>query len=67
MPIYQKKNKEGKILKDTKGNSWYYRCYYIDIYGNKKQRESKKFKSKGDAIKAEADFLASIKNVRRKC
>lgn len=62
MPVYQKKDKEGKILKDTKGNSWYYRCYYIDIYGNKKQRESKKFKSKGEAIKAEAEFLTSIKN-----
>lgn len=37
MPIYQKKDKNGKVIKDAKGNSWYYRCYYNDIYGNRKQ------------------------------
>jgi|GEM_PF-6716857 len=57
MPVYQKKNKEGKILKDTKGNSWYYKCYYTDVYGNRKQRLSKLYKLSKDAKEAERMFL----------
>ncbi len=57
MPVYQKKNKDGKILKDTKGNSWYYKCYYTDVYGNRKQRLSKLYKLSKDAKEAERMFL----------
>ena len=37
MPVYQEKNKN-KLTKD--GRSWYYRCYYTDIYGIRKQKIS---------------------------
>lgn len=57
MPVYQKKDKNGKILKNTKGNSWYYKCYYTDIYGNRKQRLSKLYKLSKDAKEAERVFL----------
>ncbi len=32
MPAYQEKNKD-KWTKD--GRSWYFRCYYTDMYGGK--------------------------------
>ena len=59
MPVYQEKNKN-KLPKN--GNSWYFRCYYIDIYGNKKQMQSKMYKSKTIAKDEELKFLTSIKN-----
>ena len=60
MPVYQKKDKNGKVIKDTKGNSWYYRCYYSDMYGNRKQRESKLYSTKGQAQEEERKFLLKI-------
>lgn len=57
MPFYQDKNKDGNIIKDSKGNSWYYRCYYTDLYGNRKQKKSRKFKTKTEAQIAERTFL----------
>ncbi len=60
MPVYQKKDKNGKVIKDTKGNSWYYRCYYTDMYGNRKQRESKLYCTKSQAQEEERIFLSSI-------
>lgn len=62
MPVYQKKYKNGKAIKDTKGNSWYYRCYYTDMYGNRKQRESKLYSTKGQAQEEERIFLSTIVN-----
>lgn len=61
MAVYQKKDKNGKVLKDTKGNSWYYRCYYTDMYGVRKQRKSKLYETKGKAQEEERLFLQSIK------
>lgn len=41
MPIYKKKDKNGKIMKNGKGiELWYFRDYYTDIYGNRKQYKS---------------------------
>ena len=60
MPVYQKKDKNGKVIKDKKGNSWYYRCYYNDMYGNRKQRESKLYSTKGQAQEEERKFLLKI-------
>ena len=60
MPVYQKKDKNGKVIKDTKGNSWYYRCYYSDMYGNRKQRESKLYSTKGQAQEEERMFLSNL-------
>ena len=51
MPIY----KSNKKTKD--GRTWYYRCYYTDIYGNRKQKESKLYATKREAIDAEITFL----------
>lgn len=54
MPVYQEKDKN-KITKN--GNTWYYRCYYTDKYGKRKQKESKKYATKKEAQIAERDFL----------
>ena len=59
MPVYQEKNKN-KLPKN--GYSWYFRCYYTDLYGNKKQMQSKMYKSKTIAKEEELKFLTSIKN-----
>ncbi len=45
------------------GRSWYYRTYYTDLKGKKKQKKSKKFITKKEAIQAERDFLNSIKDL----
>ncbi len=57
MPQYQEKSKK-KWTKD--GHSWYYRCYYTDMYGNRKQKESEKFFTKKEAKDAEMEFLRKI-------
>ncbi len=61
MPVYQKKDKNGKAIKDTKGNSWYYRCYYTDMYGKRKQTKSRLYPTKSIASDEEHDFLRKIK------
>lgn len=58
MPIYRKEKSEW--TKD--GRSYYFRCYYTDIYGNKKQKESKLYKTRPEAKDAEAEFLIKIKS-----
>lgn len=58
MPQYQEKNKN-KLPKS--GYSWYYRCYYTDMYGNRKQKQSKMYPSKTLAKDAEMEFLRKIK------
>ena len=57
MTVYQEKNKN-KLTKD--GRSWYFRCYYTDGYGNRKQKESKKYFTKKEALDAEREFLNSL-------
>lgn len=52
MPIYRSDNP----TKD--GRSWYYRCFYENIYGERKQRKSKKYKLKSEAQEAERLFLS---------
>ena len=54
MPVYQEKDKK-KWTKD--GRSWYYKCYYINIYGNSKRKVSKLYKTKKEAQEAERKFL----------
>lgn len=61
MAVYQRKDKNGKVIKDTKGNSWYYRCYFTDRYGNRKQTKSRLYPTKGIASDEEHEFLRSIK------
>ena len=59
MAIYQEKNKK-KWTKD--GRSWYFRVYYTDIYGNRKQKVSKLYMRKPLAREAERNFLNNIEN-----
>lgn len=61
MAVYQRKDKDGKVIKDAKGNSWYYRCYFTDRYGNRKQTKSRLYPTKGMASDEEYDFLRKIK------
>lgn len=57
MAVYQEKN-EKKWTKD--GRKWYFRCYYTDEYGKRKQKESKLFSKKAEAQEAEREFLNKI-------
>lgn len=59
MPVYQEKNKK-KLPKS--GYSWYFRCYYTDMYGNRKQKQSKMYVSKTIAKDEERKFLNDVKN-----
>lgn len=55
MPVYKSKTEK------TKDNKiWYFKCNYRDIYGNIKQKKSKKYTTKEEATKEEAKFLLSI-------
>lgn len=55
MPVYKTKTEK------TKDNKiWYFKCNYRDIYGNIKQKKSKKFSTKDEATKEEAKFLLTV-------
>ena len=58
MAIIEEKNPK-KWTKD--GRKWYFDVYYTDMYGNRKEKKSKLFKSKPQARKAETDFLLEIR------
>lgn len=59
MPAYQKKDKNGKVIytKTNGKRSWYFRCYYTDIYGNRKQRNQGHYFSQKEALEEERKFL----------
>lgn len=61
MAIYKSNDEK---TKDNK--KWYFKCTYHDIYGNAKQKKSKKFLTKEEAIKEEAKFLLSIGEAKQK-
>lgn len=51
MPVYKTKTEK------TKDNKiWYFKCNYKDIYGNIKQKKSKKYATRDEALKEEAKF-----------
>lgn len=56
MPVYREKKE--KWTKD--GKSYAFRCYYTDMYGNRKQKESKLYKLKSEAKEAERKFLEEV-------
>ena len=60
MPVYQEKDKS-KWTKD--GRSYYFRCYYTDKYGKRKQKISKLFKTKSECKLAENNFLVLIHKI----
>jgi hypothetical protein len=55
MPIYKSKNptKSGKIF--------FFKVYYKDAFGNKKQKSSRLYEKKSEARDAELKFLAELK------
>lgn len=62
-----KKTKEEYNRETCKGTKcWYFKCTYKDIYGNTKPKKSKKFATKEEARKAEAEFLVNNDNKERK-
>ena len=58
MAVYQETDKN-KITKD--GRKWYFRLYYVDMYGHKKQKNSKMYMTKTEAKDAESQFRISIR------
>ena len=54
MPVYNEKNKN-KWTK--KGEHYYFRCYYVDSYGKRRQKQSKMYMSSALAKEAERKFL----------
>lgn len=57
MAIIKEKNAK-KWTKD--GRSWYFDVYYTDMYGNRKEKKSKYYKSKKIAAQEEQIFLTTI-------
>lgn len=57
MAIYQEKDKQ-KWTKDNR--SWYYICYYKNLYGENKRKKSKLFKTKKEAAEEERIFLNQV-------
>lgn len=60
MAIYQDKDKKGNIIKTLDGRSWFFRVYYTDKYGNRKQKNGQKYFKKSEAQEAERKFLSQI-------
>ncbi|HIQ91048.1 MAG TPA: site-specific integrase [Candidatus Coprosoma intestinipullorum] len=56
MAVIQQKDKN-KWTKD--GRSWYFDVYYIDMYGNRKEKKSKYYKLRKEAKNAEMEFLSN--------
>lgn len=57
MPVYEEKDRS-KWTKD--GRKFYFRTPYTDMYGKRKQKNSKMYKSRPAAKKAEDEFLLSV-------
>ena len=60
MAVMQLKDKNNKPIKTKDGRSWYFKVYYNDLSGNRKQYKSKKYVSKKDAQDSERLFLISL-------
>ena len=55
MPVYKN---ESRKTKD--GRKWFFKCQYIDLFGNTKTQVSKMYATKEEATKEEAKFRLSI-------
>lgn len=64
MAVYQRKDANGKIEKNRNGDSWWFRCYYTDMYGHRKQKNSQRYPTKTLAQEAERDFLNNINKIQ---
>ena len=50
------------VYKDEKRNSWYFAVNYNDLFGNRKQKRKRGFKTKKEAVNAEREFLNFLNN-----
>lgn len=50
------------VYNDEARKTWYYKVRYKDMYGRNKQKLKRGFKKRREAILAEAEFVASIKD-----
>lgn len=50
------------VYKDKERKTWYFKVWYTNLYGEKKQKMGRGFAKRGGAILAEANFLASLKD-----
>lgn len=57
MPVYNETDKS-KWTKD--GRHYYFKCYYTDLYGNRKQKQSKMYKTSSLAKDEERAFLNKV-------
>lgn len=66
MPIYKKKDKNGKVMKNEKGiELWYFRDYYTDMYGKRRQYKSGLIAGKKEVQDAERDWLSNLSKPQR--
>lgn len=64
MAIYKKKDKNGKVMKNNKGvELWYFRDYYTDIYGKRKQYKSRTIAGKKEVLDAEREWLLNSNKI----
>ena len=57
MPVYEERDRS-RWTKD--GRKFYFKCPYTDMYGKRKQKKSKMYKSRPAAKKAEDEFLLNV-------
>lgn len=50
--------------KDQTRKTWYFKTYYTDIDGKRKQKLQRGFKKRSDALDAERQFLNEIERVK---
>ena len=50
------------VYKDAERKTWYFKVRYKDMYGINKQKLNRGFKTKREAVLAEAEFITSIKD-----
>ena len=65
MAIFEEKKKIPKKLGKI-DKCYYFRCYYTDLYGNKKRKQGSYWKRKKDAELEEKEFLDSLKDLSSK-
>ena len=62
MAIFEEKNKIPKKLGKIE-KCYYFRCYYTDLYGNRKRKQGSYWKRKKDAEEEERNFINSLQDL----
>lgn len=50
------------VYKDVVRKTWYFKTWYKDMYGIRRQKLRRGFEKKGDAKLAEAEFISNVEN-----